>query len=89
MRIHRPLDTPIRTNAPWTELWDGPDRGLIAAWERGREKRREDPGLVQQAQAGQLMPLPWKGGVEKQTQKKQKMGAMLEQLKQGQAQQQQ
>lgn len=50
--------------------------GLIACWERGREKRLEDPLLADKAGSGQLVVLPWKGGVEKAIKKKQKFGAL-------------
>lgn len=49
----------------WEARWQGPDAGIIASWERGREKRREDPALAARAVAGELIVLPWKGGVEK------------------------
>ena len=45
-----------------SERWDGPDRGLIWSWERGRQKRREDPDAAERAQGGELVPLPWKVG---------------------------
>lgn len=65
MRIKRALDAPVRESATWEERWAGPDGGLIACWERGLEKRREDPELATRAVAGELVILPWKGGVEK------------------------
>lgn len=65
MHIKRGLDAPARESATWEDRWAGPDCGLIACWERGLEKRREDPELATRAVAGELVILPWKGGVEK------------------------
>jgi hypothetical protein len=77
MRIHRSIAEPIRVGATWHERWSAEDNGLIACWERGREKRLEDPPLAAQAVGGQLVVLPWKGGVEKATKKKQKFGTLF------------
>jgi hypothetical protein len=41
MRIHRSITEPIREGASWDERWNAADDGLIACWERGREKRLE------------------------------------------------
>lgn len=77
MKIHKSIAEPIRENAKWDERWNAADDGLIACWERGREKRLEDPVLAAQAVAGQLVVLPWKGGVDKAIKKKQKYGTLL------------
>jgi hypothetical protein len=77
MKIHRSIAEPIRENAKWDERWNADDDGLIACWERGREKRLEDPALAGQAADGQLVVLPWKGGVEKAIKKKQKYGTLF------------
>jgi hypothetical protein len=77
MKIHRSITDPIRNEAKWEERWNADDKGLIACWERGREKRIEDPALAAQATAGQLVILPWKGGVEKVKKKKQKFGTLF------------
>ncbi|PNG47545.1 MULTISPECIES: hypothetical protein [unclassified Variovorax] len=65
MKITRNADAAPRGEMSWETRWDGPDKGLIVSWERGREKRREDPGLAARAVAGELVVLPWKGGVER------------------------
>lgn len=75
MRIHRLITETIRPNLTWDERWESADRGLIACWERGRAKSLGDATLAQQARNGQLMILPWKGGVEKAIKKKQKYGS--------------
>lgn len=77
MKIRRSIAEPIRENAKWDERWNSDDDGLIACWERGREKRLEDPALAAQAVGGQLVALPWKGGVEKAIKKKQKYGTLF------------
>lgn len=76
MKIQRSIIEPIREGLKWDERWHAEDDGLIACWERGREKRSEDPALAAQAVAGQLVVLPWKGGVEKAIKKKQKFGTL-------------
>ena len=53
------------------------DQGLIACWERGREKGSEDPDLAAKALSGQLVMLPWKGGIKKITKKKEKVGTFF------------
>lgn len=77
MKIHRSIIEPIREGAKWDEQWNAKDNGLIACWERGREKRLEDPSLAAQAVGGQLVVLPWKGGVDKAIKKKQKFGTLF------------
>jgi hypothetical protein len=76
MKLHRSFTEPIRESANWEEKWNGLDQGLIACWERGREKRLEDPSLAALAVEGQLVVLPWKGGIEKAIKKKQKFGTL-------------
>lgn len=63
--LHCSIDQPIRKGLSWKEMWRGSDHGLIYCWERGRQKRIEDPGLATRAEQGELMILVWKGGVEK------------------------
>ena len=62
MLITRSVADPIRQNLSWQERWSDRDQGLIACWERGREKSKEDPTLAAQARDGWLVVLPWKGG---------------------------
>lgn len=77
MKIHKSITEPIRETATWDERWNAFDRGLVACWERGREKRIEDPLIAAQASAGQLVVLPWKGGVDRALKKKQKFGTLF------------
>lgn len=76
MKLYKSINEPLRVNATWEELWSGEDQGLIACWERGREKSLEDIELANQASAGRLVALPWKGGVEKEIKLKQKYGSL-------------
>jgi hypothetical protein len=77
MKVYRSITLPIRKDAEWSERWKSEDGGLIACWERGREKRLEDPFLAAQASKGQLVVLPWKGGVEKALQTGRKFGSLF------------
>lgn len=76
MHIRRDITEPPRGDMPWKEKWEGADGGLIASWERGREKRIEDPELARRASEGELVVLPWSGGVEKAIKSK-KYGSLL------------
>jgi hypothetical protein len=76
MKIYRSIAEPIRECANWYQRWKSEDNGLIACWERGREKQIEDPSLAAQAANGQLVVLPWKGGVAKATKKGQMFGTL-------------
>src|SRR5947209_5424385 len=63
-RLSRSIDAPLREGLCWDEMWTGPDDGLIACWERGRQKRIEEPALAERAERGELVALAWKGGTE-------------------------
>ena len=75
MKISRDINTPIRKNINWNEIWEQDDLGLIYCWERGREKAIEDSSLAKSAMDGHLVILPWKGGL-KQSLKIKKYGSM-------------
>ena len=75
MKITRLISVPIRQNLTTAERWLADDVGLITCWERGREKAIEEPDLAKKASAGQLVVLPWKGGVERAIKKKEKYGS--------------
>lgn len=66
----RSQSEPLRTGLTWEQEWEGLDMGLIRCWERGREKQREVPELATAARNGQLVILPWKGGVRRRVQGK-------------------
>lgn len=56
--------------------WSGPDKGLVAAWMRGIEKRLESPELAAQCERGELPVLACKGGCERYI-KTTKIGSLL------------
>lgn len=76
MRITRSIEEPTRTNLSWQELWQASDKGLIACWESGRAKGLEIAELASAARNGELMILPWKGGVEKALKTGKKYGTL-------------
>ena len=76
MHISRSITEPIRQNLSWEKRWKDCDQGLIACWERGREKSNEDPTLAAQARDARLVVLPWKGGVKKAIKKQKLFGTL-------------
>ncbi len=77
MQFKREFSEPKRTNLSYAEAWEGDDVGIISAWERGREKRNEDLELTQKVLQGELVELPWKGGIDKPIKSKTKYGSLL------------
>jgi len=75
LRISRQIHTPPSAAESWDERMEGEDKGLISSWLRGIEKAKETPELAIKAKAGELPPMPWKGGVER-TIKAAKIGAL-------------
>ncbi len=73
-RLFRSIAEPIREGLSWAETWKGPDRGRIFCWERGRQERYEKPALAARADAGELVPLDWKGGVREKSKAERKPG---------------
>lgn len=64
-RLYRSMKEPIRQGLSWQETWQASDNGLICCWERGREERLKRPEEAARAERGELIVLPWKGGVRK------------------------
>ena len=62
--LTRSISEPIRQGLNFAQRWHDEGRGLITCWERGREMREQNPELAKRAEQGELVPLPWKGGVE-------------------------
>jgi hypothetical protein len=58
--IRKSIHEHIRTGLSTDEQWSGPDDGLIWCWERGRQKRDEDPQLADRAATGELVQLAWR-----------------------------
>lgn len=75
-RLYRSIDEPIRQRLSSKERWEGPDRGLICCWERGRQKRAVEPQLAARADNGELVILAWKGGVEEKVAAESKQGTL-------------
>jgi hypothetical protein len=75
MKLQRSISEKIRMNLSWEQKWRETDKGLVACWERGREKLLEDTALASRARDGELVTLPWKGGVERKL-KKEKFGSL-------------
>jgi hypothetical protein len=76
-RIWQPKETPRREGLSWHERWDAEDRGVIAAWEVGRELRERGSPLAALAERDELPVLPWKGGVARRIKKTRKYGTLL------------
>lgn len=76
MKVSRAIETPKRIGLQYEQLWETEDQGLISSWERGREKASENPELRDRAIKGELIVLPWRGGVEKVIKTKNKYGSL-------------
>ncbi len=80
MYVRRSISSQIRSGLSIEERWRGADSGVIASWERGREISAETScdaqDLTARARRGELVILPWKGGVERSLKTKQKYGTM-------------
>ena len=80
MQVRRSVTNPIRSGLSIEERWKSPDEGVIAAWERGREISEEaspdSEDLTLRARRGELVILPWKGGVKQGLKIKRKFGTM-------------
>lgn len=77
MLITRTIDTPIRAALSHADRWNAEDKGLIACWERGREKAVSNPDMAVKAKLGELVPLPWKGGIETAIKARKKTGTLF------------
>ena len=75
-RIFRSIKEPIRENPSLDERLHGPDKGLILAWEVGRQKRIDQPELAEKAVKGELPKLGYKGGVDKKTEQEIRHGTL-------------
>lgn len=63
--VFRSIAEPIRENKSFEERWHGDDKGLITAWEVGRELAKHDKNLFEKVKKGELPPLGFKGGHHK------------------------
>jgi hypothetical protein len=76
MIISTGFNEPPKLPADQVARWSGTDKGLIAAWLRGIEKRVESPELAAQCAKGELPVLAWKGGCQRYI-KSGKTGSLL------------
>lgn len=76
MIINKSISEPIPPIRNFNENWGDLSAGLVTAWNTGRDKIERDPELAEAARNGQLIPLVWKGGVEKKILKTTKYGSM-------------
>jgi len=65
LKVTRSIETPIREFPSFEERWRGEDKGLITAWEVGREKAINDLKLKESALNDELPVLGYIGGYEK------------------------
>lgn len=81
MLVNERFDSPPTLPEGFDARWRGTDRGLIAAWLRGIEKRQESPELAAACERGELPVLAWKGGCEPpkdgKSKSHKKMGSLL------------
>lgn len=57
---------PPEQGTSWDERQEGADKGLISAWLAGRAQRAAWSEIALAATRGELPPLPFKGGVERE-----------------------
>jgi hypothetical protein len=77
MLVKARFDSPPDLPEEFEARWEGPDRGLIAAWVRGIGKRQESPELAAACERGELPVLAWKGGCSPDTKVTKKIGSLL------------
>ncbi len=74
MKIQRSIKKPIREFVDMDHRWHSDDQGLIWCWENGRLLANEKPELAEKARKGELVTLPWRGGVAGMMIQKEKVG---------------
>lgn len=74
-QIFKSIEKPIRSGLSNSENWNGEDKGLILCWELGRKNAMKDLENSLRARNGELIPLGWKGGVDKPNLKGKKIGS--------------
>ena len=77
MIVRKSISEPIDIPSYWNDRWGDLPSGLVTSWSRGRELVKEQPELAEGAREGKLIPLPWKGGVEKKILKETKYGSLF------------
>lgn len=74
--IYRDISEPILNILDYEIRINGPDQGIINAWEVGRERAKREPELVEMALNGELPDLGLKGGVTGNPKKKTQYGCL-------------
>jgi hypothetical protein len=77
MIVSKSFSEPIPQAQSWEARWGDQAAGIVTAWNRGREKIKESPELAAAARNGELVPLVWKGGVERKILKTTKYGSVF------------
>lgn len=77
MIVSKSITEPIDIDHDWESRWGSLTAGIVTSWNRGRELVKQQPDLAEAARAGRLIPLVWKGGVEKKILKETKYGSMF------------
>lgn len=77
MQIVRAIKEPLRVNLSWNERWQGPDKGIISAWETGRAEATNAPKMAERAKSGELVVFIWKGGFAKKLVLTKRFGSLL------------
>ena len=75
--ISASISEAIRDDLSWDEKWKKEDKGLIRCWEQGRLYAIQYPDKAALALKGELIPLVWRGGVEKKTKLDYKNGTLF------------
>lgn len=65
MRIYRSVLEPMHGELDYEKRINGDDKGLVNAWQVGRELAARDPDIAARAKNGELPVLGVKGGVER------------------------
>ena len=65
MLVRHSFANPPPFEVDYAKRNEGPDRGLVNAWLSGIAMRKDKPTLAQQAAAGELPVLAFRGGVTK------------------------
>lgn len=66
LKVSRSISIPVRKYPSFEERWKSYDRGLITAWEVGREKAITSPKLKESALNNELPVLGYIGGYSKE-----------------------
>jgi hypothetical protein len=65
MIVERSIGEPLRADPSFDQRFGAPDLTLITFWEAGRRYAESHPTAADAARRGELVPLPFKGGLER------------------------